>query len=249
MTHIKINDTLYPARVLGYAKDPNWGGRESKRITLTMTHAEAEALFVDGARWGTVTKRGSYTDEDGEIHVLPDIELDLSDFDVAGAITDNRDGTVTVCMGRSTPAEVLGALTGTAGPMKLTQTRKLRAAIETAAESLDDATASTAPGLFRGMNYDGLLIIAGTRINWGGVVKRAAVDLWDRKDSSPDNAPELWEDLQYRDGYRIIPQTITVGLAFAQGEKGWWGDTLYTSRVDGNVYTPDEYAGNWEVAE
>lgn len=57
----------------------------------------------------------------------------------------------------------------------------------------------------------------------GRTLKRAAVDLWDNEANTPDAAPTLWEDIDYRDGIRVIPETITVGLAFAKGEKGWWG--------------------------
>ena len=122
--------------------------------------------------------------------------------------------------------------------------------IETLTASLDDATASTVIPLYGGMKYDGALIKAGTRINWNGVLKRAAADLWDRVDCDPDHAPDMWEDILYRDGYRIIPDVITVGKAFALGERGWWNDgLLYESVVNDNVYTPDEYAGNWKIVE
>ena len=124
--------------------------------------------------------------------------------------------------------------------------RKMRAAMETAAVSLDDATASTAPELFPRLKGDGKLIKAGTRVCWGGVLKRAAVDLWDNAENTPDAAPTLWEDVLYRDGIRIIPDTITVGLAFAKGEKGWWGDVLYASTLDANVWTPADYPTGWE---
>lgn len=125
--------------------------------------------------------------------------------------------------------------------------RKMRAAMETAAVSLDDATASTAPELFPRMKRDGSLVKAGTRICWGGTLKRAAVDLWDNEANTPDAAPTLWEDVLYRDGIRIIPETITVGLAFAKGERGWWGDVLYASTIDANVWTPEAYPAGWEV--
>ena len=125
--------------------------------------------------------------------------------------------------------------------------RKLRAAMETAAVSLDDATASTAPELFPRLKRDGSLVKAGTRICWGGTLKRAAVDLWDSAENTPDAAPTLWEDVLYRDGIRIIPDTITAGLAFAKGEKGWWGDVLYASTIDANVYTPEQYPAGWEI--
>ena len=134
--------------------------------------------------------------------------------------------------------------------MTLTEkARKMRAAMETAAVSLDDATASTAPELFPRLKGDGSLVKAGTRICWGGTLKRAAVDLWDNVENTPDAAPTLWEDVLYRDGIRIIPETITVGLAFAKGEQGWWGDVLYASTMDANVWTPDAYPAGWEIVE
>ena len=132
--------------------------------------------------------------------------------------------------------------------MTLTEkARKMRAAMETAAVSLDDATASTAPEMFPRLKGDGSLVKAGTRICWCGTLKRAAVDLWDNAENTPDAAPTLWEDVLYRDGIRIIPETITVGLAFAKGEKGWWGDVLYASTIDANVYTPEQYPAGWEI--
>ena len=134
--------------------------------------------------------------------------------------------------------------------MKRAEAIHLRSIVEQATKSLDDKTASTAVSLYPAMRYDGGLIRAGTRINWRGTLKRAAVDLWDREDNDPDHAPTLWEDIQYRDGYRIIPDVITVGLAFSAGERGWWGDVLMESIPDNNVYTPEEYAANWrEVTE
>ena len=127
--------------------------------------------------------------------------------------------------------------------------RKMRAAMETAAVSLDDATASTAPEMFPRLKEDGSLVKAGARICWGGKLKRAAVDLWDTAENTPDAAPTLWEDLTYRDGIRVIPETITVGLSFAKGERGWWGDSLYMSTIDANVWTPEAYPAGWEIVE
>lgn len=125
--------------------------------------------------------------------------------------------------------------------------RKLRPIIEQATASLDDKTASEAAMLFSSLKGDGSLVKSGTRINHNGVIKKAAVDLWDTAENSPDNAPTLWEDLQYREGYRIIPDIITVTSAFAKDEYGWWGDVLYRSLFEGNVYNPDQYPNGWEV--
>lgn len=133
--------------------------------------------------------------------------------------------------------------------MKRAEAIKLRAMIELAVTSLDDAQASQAAPLFPGLKGDGSLVKAGTRINWHGTVKRAASDLWDTENNNPDNAPTLWEDLGYMDGIRVIPETITAGLAFSKGEQGWWDGMLYTSLMDGNVYTPAAYPAGWEKAE
>ena len=124
--------------------------------------------------------------------------------------------------------------------------RKLRRAMLNIAPTLDDAKASTAPEMFPRMRYDGSLIPNGTRINWHGKLKRSAVDVWDTEQNNPDNAPALWEDISYRDGFRIIPEVITATLAFSEGECGWWKDKLYRSKVNGNVYNPEVYPDNWE---
>lgn len=131
--------------------------------------------------------------------------------------------------------------------MKRAEALKLRKIVETAAVSLDDKTASEGAMLFPRLKQDNSLIAAGTRINWNGTVKRAAVDLWDTAENAPDTAPALWEDLAYRDGIRIIPKTITVGTAFAKDELGWWGEELYRSLLDANVWTPAEHSAGWEA--
>lgn len=124
---------------------------------------------------------------------------------------------------------------------------KLRPIIEQAASSLDDKTASTASTLFPRLKQDGSLVRSGTRINWNGELKRAAVDLWDTLENDPDHAPTLWEDIDYKDGYRIIPETITAGTAFALDECGWWNGVLYRSKLAANTYTPDQYPRGWEL--
>ena len=123
----------------------------------------------------------------------------------------------------------------------------LRSVVEQAAASLDDKTASAAASLFPVLYANGNLIISGTRINWNGQLKRAAVDLWDTRENNPDNAPALWEDIDYRDGHRLISNVITVGLKFSLGETGWWGDVLCRSKIDNNLWTPSEYPDGWEV--
>ena len=107
--YIKVNNTEYPAAVNGVYNDRSWGDRDTKTITLTMTHDVAAQLFVDGLSWSIVQrdtvpvydKDGNPTGETKE-QVQ---EWDNSDYNVAGSITDNRNGTCTCKMGKKTQLE------------------------------------------------------------------------------------------------------------------------------------------------
>ena len=129
--------------------------------------------------------------------------------------------------------------------MTRSEAQKLIADIVKLRESATDAQASLSVSVYPTLKQNGSLIKSGTRINHNGTIIRAAVDLYDTETNSPENAPILWETLNYKNGYRIIPEVITVGTAFSKGELGWWNDELYKSLVDSNVYTPDQYAPNW----
>jgi hypothetical protein len=111
MTYIKIGETLCPATISGVLNDRSWGGRDSKAITLEMDYATALALFVDDLDWSIVFQPDSYPDPETGETVTPEAEIyDNSGYSVAGPITDNRDGTVTVKMGKPTDAEMLAEL-------------------------------------------------------------------------------------------------------------------------------------------
>lgn len=113
MTYIKINETLYPATISGRVADTEWDKRESKSITLEMDYETAAALFVDGLAWSIVQPQEvPVFDENGNQTgtEMQDTEFDNSDYFVAGAITDNRNGKVTVKMGKKTDSEMLDEL-------------------------------------------------------------------------------------------------------------------------------------------
>ena len=125
--------------------------------------------------------------------------------------------------------------------------RELRAMIEKAAGAvLDNKDGSTAVELFPTLTGGGALVKSGTRINWKGALKRATVDLWDTAENTPEAAPNLWEDVLYKNGVRVIPSPITAGLAFSKGERCYWGDVLYESLLDSNTWTPEEYPAGWQ---
>ena len=123
--------------------------------------------------------------------------------------------------------------------------------ILTAAAVIDDKGASMVLDFYSDLKYLGGLVLAGTRINHNGVLYKAAVDLWDTEANNPDNAPTLWEKIQYHNGIRIIPEVITVTTAFAKDELGYFevDGKVYKSLLDANVYTPATYPQGWEEVQ
>lgn len=111
--YIKVNSTEYPAEINGNPKDRTWDGRDVKTVTLTMSHDEAAALLPSGTPWSIVMRETQdVQDEQGQLtgetkEVVN--EWDNSAYSLAGEITDYRDGTVSVKMGKPTETETLRA--------------------------------------------------------------------------------------------------------------------------------------------
>ena len=109
MIYFKANNTEYPASIAGKVTDRDWGGRESKAVTLTMEYTAASQLFVDGLSW-SIVQRDTVPVYDKDSNPTGETEeqvqeWDNSDYCVAGPITDNRDGTCTCKMGKKTQLE------------------------------------------------------------------------------------------------------------------------------------------------
>lgn len=111
MTYIKVNNTLYPAMIDGKTVDYAWDKRETKSITLNMTYADALALLPDNTPWSIVQDVTDMVEDDnGDItETTKQVEYDNSEYCMSGAITDNRDGTVTIKMGKPTEVETVRA--------------------------------------------------------------------------------------------------------------------------------------------
>ena len=129
------------------------------------------------------------------------------------------------------------------------EARVWRAQLEKALPTVPDKDASGCVDLYPTLKQSGSLIQAGTRINWGGWLKQATVDLWDTEENDPDHAPTLWVKINYKDGVRVIPDVISAAEAFALDELGWWDGAIYKSLIAANVYTPEQYAAGWELQE
>ena len=107
--YIKVNNMEYPAEINGNPKDRSWGDRGTKTIRLTMAHDEAAALLPDNTPWSIVQRdmvdvldeQGQPTGETKEVVN----EYDNSEYSLAGDITDHRDGTVSIKIGKPTETE------------------------------------------------------------------------------------------------------------------------------------------------
>ena len=112
-TYVEINGAKYPAVITGRLNDKDWDGRETKAIKMEMTYADAVALFVDGCSWNIIQEHVVHynePDEDGKVQFVEKIDTesyDNSEYCISGPITDNRDGTVVVKMGKYTNEELL----------------------------------------------------------------------------------------------------------------------------------------------
>ena len=112
MTYIKVNNTLYPAKIDGRIGDYDWDRRDTKSITLNMTYAEVLALLPDNTAWSIVQKDtvqkigedGQPMGDDSGNPITEEVtnEYDNSEYSMSGVIRDNRDGTVTIKMGKPT---------------------------------------------------------------------------------------------------------------------------------------------------
>lgn len=105
MNYVTINGRRIAAKLRRRVVDSDWNSRESWALTMEMSSQEAAALFVHDIQWSMIRTVQDMTGE-------KEIETDMSDFSVAGTITDNRDGTVTVKMGKLTDREALDILMG-----------------------------------------------------------------------------------------------------------------------------------------
>lgn len=152
--YVKVNNTEYPAAVSGANNDRTWDGRDTKTIYLTMSHDAVAALLPDNTPWSivqrdTVPKYDEQGQPTGETKEVVN-ECDNSEYSLSGAITDHRDGTVSIKMGKPTEAETAaGAVVALTGEVvTMARAAELRPVIEQASASLSDGEAAKSPELF-----------------------------------------------------------------------------------------------------
>lgn len=167
---IKVNGVEYPATLIYNYKDRNWDMRETQTVHLTMPYEQAAALLTSGVPWSNVfreTKDVLDADRNptGQTEEVV-TEEDMSVYSLSGAITDHRDGTVSIKMGKPTETEnAVGAVVALTGEVvTMARAAELRPVIEQASASLSDGEAAKSPELFpRWANHIGETVKPGDR--------------------------------------------------------------------------------------
>ena len=235
--YIKVNNTEYPATITGEHKDRTWGEREVKNIRLTMTATDAAALLPDNTPWSiiqrdTVPKYDSDSQPTGETEEVVN-EWDNSAYSLSGAITDHRDGTVSIKMGKPTESELSAATVTALVGQSITPQRaaRLRPMIEAAATSLPDGEAAAAVELFPKWEYPHDYVV-GDRVNdistnklYKCVQAHTSQALWE-----PAATPALWVviDIAHA-GTQDDPIPASRGMEYEYGK-------YYLDSEDGKTY-------------
>lgn len=234
-TYIKVNNTEYPAEINGNLKDRTWGERDTKTITLTMTTTEVAALLPDNTPWRivlreTVDKLDNDGNPTGETEEVVN-EWDNSEYSLSGAITDHRDGTVSIKMGKPTETEnAVGAVVALTGEVvTMARAAELRPMIEAAATSLPDSEAATAVELFPAWVYP-VSYIVGNRVSDGGKLYKCRQAHTSQEGWKPSTTPALWVVIDVAHaGTQDDPIPASRGMEYEYGK-------YYLDSEDGKTY-------------
>lgn len=233
--YIKVNKTEYPATVNGNRTDRTWNGRDTKTIYLTMSYDAVAALLPGNTPWSIVQRdmvdvldeQGKPTGETKEVVN----EYDNSAYSLAGQITDYRDGTVSIKMGKPTEAEnAVDTVVALAGePVTLMRAMALRPVIEAAAVSLSDGEAAAAVELFPAWEYPHDYA-AGNRTADGGKLYKCQQAHTSQEDWPPHLTPALWVvvDVTHA-GTKDHPIPAARGMEYEYGK-------YYLDSEDGKTY-------------
>lgn len=229
---IKVNGQEYPATLIYNYKDLNWDMRETQTVHLTMPYAQAAALLPDNTPWSIVQRdMVDKLDENGMPtgETMEQInEWDNSEYSLSGDITDHRDGTVSIKMGKPTESELSEATVTALVGQSITPQRaaRLRPMIEQAAKSFTDAEAAKSPELVaRWADHIGEVVAPGDRMSDAdndGVLRVYRVNddhgHTTQADWPPHSTPAMWTiiDLEHA-GTQDDPIPASRGMEYEYG--------------------------------
>ena len=242
--YIKVNNTEYPAEISGANNDRMWNGRDTKTIYLSMSHDAVAALLPDNTPWSIVMRetqdvldeQGQPTGETKEVVN----EYDNSAYSLAGQITDYRDGTVSIKMGKPTESELSEATVTALVGQSITPQRaaRLRPVIEQASASLSDGEAAKSPELFpRWADHIGETVKPGDRrsdMDESGVLHVYRVNKGQghttQENWPPHSTPAMWTIINVdHAGTQDDPIPASRGMEYEYGK-------YYLDSEDGKTY-------------
>lgn len=241
---IKVNGQEHPAACIYNYKDRNWDMRETQTVHLTMPYAQAAALLPSGSPWSIVFREtkdkldndGNPTGQTEEVVT----EEDTSTYSLAGDITDHRDGTVSIKMGKPTETEnAVGAVVALTGEVvTMARAAELRPMIEQASASLSDGEAAKSPELFpRWADHIGETVKPGDRrsdMDESGVLRvykvRDGQGHTTQEGWKPSATPALWVVIDVAHaGTQDDPIPASRGMEYEYGK-------YYLDSEDGKTY-------------
>lgn len=255
-TILKANNTETPCEAAEHYRDSAWG-RSTCTVTIKGSAADIAALLPNGAAWSLI-EREDVPDESGmPTGQTVDHERDMSEYSLSGDITDHRDGTVSIKMGKPTETESAKAtVTALAGePVTYARAVKLRPIIEQAAVSLSDGEAASVPELITAWAYP-VDYAKGDRRRYGGKVYKCRQGHTSQADRTPDKTPALWVVIDAEHvGTQADPIPAARGMEYEYGKyylDGEDGKTYLCERTGeqagGKItlqYLPHELIGNY----
>lgn len=232
---LKVNGQEHPVTHISKYQDGDWGGRSTQTLYLTMSHDAVAALLPDNTPWSIVQRetrdvldeQGQPTGETKEVVN----EYDNSEYSLAGDITDHRDGTVSIKMGKPTEAETaVGAVVALTGEVvTMARAAELRPMIEAAATSLPDGEAATAVELFPKWAYP-VSYAVGNRVSDDGKLYKCQQAHTSQEGWKPAATPALWVAIDVAHaGTQDDPIPASRGMEYEYGK-------YYLDSEDGKTY-------------
>lgn len=227
---LKANNTETPCEAAEHYRDSAWG-RPTCTVTIKASAAEIAALLPNNAPWSLI-EREDALDESGMLTgQTVDHERDMSDYSLSGDITDHRDGTVSIKMGKPTEEEsAVGAVVALTGEVvNMARAAELRPMIEMAAMSLSDGEAATAVELFPKWAYP-VSYIMGNRVSDSGKLYKCRKAHTSQKSWNPAATPDLWVVIDVTHaGTQDDPIPASRGMEYEYGK-------YYLDSEDGKTY-------------
>ena len=259
-TFIKTHGIEYPATTIYNYRDLSWDDRQTQTLYLNLPYAEIAALLPNNAPWSLIEREDVLDENGAPTGQTVDHERDMSEYSLSGDITDHRDGTVSIKMGKPTETESAKAtVTALAGePVTYARAVELRPIIEQAAVSLSDGEAASVPELITAWAYP-VAYAEGDRRRYGGKVYKCRQGHTSQADRTPDKTPALWAviDAEHA-GTQADPIPAARGMEYTYGlyYKDPEDTKLYlcerTGEQSGNKitlqYLPHELVGQYFTA-